>query len=85
MKKTAPQKTVKTITVNTDEQNPMDVNVIAEHIAQVSDAFEKIGQSKLNERAIVLLLYDLCGGSIGKGDIKVILHNAKLLKKYFTK
>lgn len=78
------KKNVKTITVQTDEQNPIDLNIIAEHIIAVSDCFEKISQSKLNERAIVLLLHDLSGG-VTKSDIKVILHNAKLLKKFFTK
>ena len=73
----------KTITVKVDEQNPIDVTILAEHIIAVSDAFQKISDSKLTQSAIVLLIHDL--SKVNKGDIELVLHNAKLLKKYFTK
>lgn len=73
----------KTITVKVNESNPVDADILAESIIKISDSFEAISNSKLTERAIVLLINDLSG--VGKGDIKLVLHNAKLLKKYFTK
>lgn len=73
----------KTITVKTSEENPEPVELIAKAIIEVSDAFEKINQSRLTNKAIVLLLQDLCG--LPQRDIKLVLHNAPLLKKYYLK
>ncbi len=70
------------ISVHTKKPD-LDVTMLAEAIINVSDAFEKIKRSNLAERAIVLLLHDL--SKVNKGDIELILHNAPLLKKYFTK
>lgn len=76
-------KTIKTIKVITDEVNPVDLELIAEAIIRVSDGFEAIAKSKLNERAVVLMLHELSG--VTKTDIKRILYHARQLKKEFTK
>lgn len=83
MKTPQETKTLKTLTVKTDEQAPIDANILAEHIIAVSDCFDKVSQSKLNQRAIVLLIHDL--SKVNKKDIELVLNNAKLLKMYFTK
>lgn len=77
----------RTITVKTDEENPMPIELIAESIAQVSDAFKKIKESSLTERAIVLLLNDMIPSRYGVGikEIEAVLKYAPLLKDIYLK
>ncbi len=83
MKTTETKAQTKTITVKTDEANPMDVTILADAIVAVSDAFEKLNSSRLTKRAIILLLHDL--SKVNKGEIESILYYAPLLKKHFAK
>ncbi len=76
----------KSITVKTNEENPESVELIADSIIKVADAFEKINKSSLTRRAIVLLLHDTIGSAkITKKQIELVLDNAPLLKKYYVK
>ena len=80
------KKVVQTIRIKTDEENPVDVELIAEAIIQVAESFEKINDSQLSRRAIVLLLQDMIGvGRIGKQQIELVLDNAARLKEYYIK
>ncbi len=76
----------KTISVTTNEENPEPVELIASSIIGVAEAFEKINNSRLSRRAVILLLHDLIGPTkINKKQIELILDNAPLLKKYYIK
>ena len=80
------KKVVQTIRIKTDEENPVDVELIAEAIIQVAESFEKINDSQLSRRAIVLLLQDMIGvGRIGKQQIELVLDNAARLKEDYIK
>lgn len=71
------------ITVKVNEQNPEPLNVIAESIIEVSEAFKRVQSSNLTERAIVLLLQDMTG--LSQRDIKSVLEAAPKLSHYYTK
>ena len=75
-----------TVTVKTDEENPEPVELIADSIIKISDAFDKIKNSRLNERAVILLIKDsISGNAIGLKDIENVLHAAASLKKNYIK
>ncbi len=75
-----------TITVRTDEENPEPVEMIADAIMRVADAFDRINKSSLSERAIILLLHDAIGASnISKKQIGYVLKYAPLLKNYYLR
>lgn len=72
-----------TITVKSDEQNPEPLELIAQSIIEVADAFQKINNSRLKRRAVVLLLKDMT--NLGVREIELILDCAPKLKDYYTK
>jgi hypothetical protein len=72
-----------TITVKTDEQNPEPLELIAQSIIEVAEAFQKINNSRLKRRAILVLLKDITG--LGMREIELILDTAPELKDYYTK
>jgi hypothetical protein len=74
-----------TITIKTSEENPESVELIADSIIKISDAFEKMKSSKLTERAVHLLIKDAIGGSVGIPAIKQVLDASANLKKYYIK
>lgn len=77
---------MQTIKVKTNEENPEPIELIAQSIINISEAFEKINSSPLKRRAIVLLLQDAIGPSkIGKNEIEAILDHAPKLKDYYIK
>jgi hypothetical protein len=53
-------KTSKTITVTTDEENPLTVELIAEAIVSISDSMKKINNTRLTRRALILLIAENC-------------------------
>lgn len=53
-------KTQKTITVSTDEENPIPVEIVADSILSISDAIKKFNDSRLSRRAILVLIQDNC-------------------------
>lgn len=67
-------KTQKTITVTTDEENPIAVELVAEAIIAISDAMKKMKDSRLKRRAIILLIADNCA-SINRGYKRTIIGN----------
>lgn len=76
----------KTITVKVDEENPPSVEILAQAIIDVSDAFEKINNSRLSRKAIVLLIQDAIGRDrITQAAIADVLDNAARLKTLYIK
>lgn len=76
----------KKITIKTKEENPEPIELIADSIIQISEAFRKISNSRLQKRTIVLLLHDAIGPTkIGKKEIELVLEHAPMLAEYFLK
>lgn len=73
----------KTVTVKVNEENPEPLEVLARAVIDVADGFEKIQNSRLQKRAIILLLHDLTG--VRMNDIINVLDAGVLLKKKFIK
>jgi hypothetical protein len=80
--KSPPAKT-QTITVKVNEENPEPLEVIAQSIVDISDAFKKINESRLSRKAVVLLLQDLT--RLSQRDINLVLDAAPKLKQFYVK
>ena len=75
-----------TITIDTKEENPEPVEIIADAILKVSEGFEKLNNSQLSRRAIILLLHDAIGVTyISKKQIGYVLDYAPKMKDYYIK
>lgn len=72
-----------TITVKTNEENPEPVEVIAQSIITISEGIEKINQSRLKRRAVLLLINDITG--VGLTTIEKVLDAAVKLKDHYIK
>lgn len=74
------------ITVKLDDLNPEPIELIAKSIIDVAEAFQKINNSKLKKRAIVLLLQDSIGSTnITRTQIELVLEHAPKLKDIYLK
>lgn len=78
-----PTLTQKTITVKTDEKNPEPLEVLAQSIIDVANAFDKINNGRVTQHAIILLIKDSTG--LSQRDIKSVLIACENLKKYVKK
>lgn len=72
-----------TVHIKTSEENPEPMELVAQSIIDISNAFTKIADSRLRQRALVLLLHDMTG--VNMGHIKQILEAAPKLKDWYTK
>lgn len=77
------KKEKKKYTVSLDEDFTESVDVLAKHIKLVSEAFQKVGQSELNQKALILLIQGITGMS--QGDIKKVLDACVVLKSVYIK
>lgn len=69
-----------------NEENPEPMELLAQSIIQVSDAFKKIQSFKLSQRAIVVLLQDGIGATkISKKQIALVLDNLPRLRAWYLK
>lgn len=83
----------KTITVVTEEENPVAVELVAEAIISIADSFKKMNESRLKRRALILLIKDNCGqvggrfnkSSIGTREIEEVLNSIESLKQAYIK
>lgn len=75
--------TTRTVTVKSNEENAEPLEVLAQAIIDVAEAFENINKSRLSRRAVILLLKDITKLSVA--DIDTVLNCAPLLKKYYIK
>lgn len=76
--------TTQTITVRVDKENAPDLEILAQDICAVANAFKKIEGSRLHRRVILLLLRDMCP-SVSLGDIHRILDAAPKLQETYIK
>jgi hypothetical protein len=75
--------TMAKVTVKPDDQNPEPIEVLAKSIIDLADKFDRINSSKLNRKAIVLLLHD--ASKVNKRDIETILDVMPNLKQLYIK
>ncbi len=75
------------ITVKVNEENPEPLEVIAESVIQVADAFQRIKNAKLSQRAILLLIRDIIPPKykVGIVEIQQVLEAAAKLKQHYIK
>lgn len=71
------------VTIKSDEKNPEPLEIIAKSIIEVSRGFQRMNESRLKRRVIVLLLHDMTGTPIN--HINTILDAAPKLEEHFTK
>lgn len=79
-KPAAPKMARKTITVKVNEQNPEPEEIIAQAIIDCADGLDRLKNSRLSERAILVLLRDVTGLPIA--DIRKLLNAGKELRKF---
>lgn len=72
-----------TITVKTNEENPEPVELIAQSIIDVAEAAKKMNDSRLKQRAVILLIKDVT--NLPMKDIEAVLNAAGKLKEYYVK
>lgn len=77
-------KNKQTITIKSNEENPEPLELIAQSIIKVSEAFAKISTSRLKQRVIVLLIRDM-NASLKISDIEAVLNTVPKLKDHFIK
>lgn len=75
-----PTLTTKTITVKTNEEKPEPMEVLAQAIIDVADAFQKLRSGRLTQRAVILLIKDSTG--LTQRDIEAVLVACENLKRY---
>jgi len=69
-----------------DELQPESVELLAKSIVQVADGFQRLLDSSLNQRALIVLLHDGIGQShITKAQIKLVLDNLPRLKAWYVR
>lgn len=71
------------VKVNKNPEKPETTEILAEAIVRISEGFEKLQDSGLNEEAIIVLLHDR--SKISKRDITVVLQNLRTLKGYYCR
>jgi len=75
-----------TITVKTNEENPEPIELLAEAIIEISNAYKKIQNSRLKKRAILLLIRDMTTyPQMGLKEIELILDTVPRLAEYWLK
>lgn len=71
------------ITVKKNEQNPEKTEVLAESIIRIGEAFQKLKDTGLNERGIVVLIQDAT--RVSKRDITAVLDALRLLRSWYCR
>lgn len=69
--------------VKQDEQNPIDTEVLAQSIVDLSDGVKSLLSGPLKRDAIIVLLRDYTG--LPKRDISTVLYGLEGLRKEYTK
>ena len=83
------KKAVKTkdqkVTIKVNKDAPETLEIIADSIIRVADAFEKIKNGRLAQRALLVLIKDLCGSAVTMYQIELILDTIPKLKQKFIR
>lgn len=86
---TTTKKPVKTkdqkVTIKVNEEAPETLEIIADSIIRVADAFEKIKRGRLSQRALIILIKDACGSAVNFSEIEIILNTIPKLKDKFIR
>jgi len=69
--------------IKKNEENPETVEVIAKSIIDIAEAMQRIENTPLNRRALVVLIKDQTG--LPQRDINLVLNSITDLKKDFIK
>ena len=71
------------IKVKKNAEKPESTEILAEAIIRISQAFEKLKASGLNENASVALIYDSV--NVSKRDIRLVLDSLRKLKGWYCR
>lgn len=74
----------KTISIKSEKENPVPVEILANHIRDIAEAMKKIDASRVRRRVVILLLRDMCP-RITITDIENILDAMTDISKKFLK
>lgn len=77
------KKTLQTVKVVSDSEFSEPLEVVADSIIKIANAFDAINNSRLSRRAVILLIQDATGCK--QADIADILDVAPKLKKIYLK
>ena len=76
----------KNIRIKKDELNPESVELLAKSVIQVAEGFQKVLDSSLSQRALIVLLQHGIGqGKITKAQIRLVLEALPRLKAWYIK
>lgn len=76
----------KNIHIKKSEENPESVELLAQSIIQVAEGFQKVLNSQLSEKALVVLLQEGIGqAKITKVQIRLVLESLPRLKAWYIK
>ena len=74
------------IKIKKDEEQPESVELLAKSVIQVAEGFQKVLNSPLKERGLIVLLHDGIGpAKITKAQIKLVLEALPRLKGWYVK
>ena len=74
------------IKIKKTEEQPESTEVLADSIIKISEGFEKLLKSGLNERAYTVLLQDAIGATyISKSQIRLVIENLPRLRAWYIK
>lgn len=69
-----------------NEESPESVELLAQSVIQVAEGFEKLKNSPLTQRALIVLLHDGIGAAkITKSQIQLVLEALPRLKAWYIK
>jgi len=71
------------IKVKKNADKPEPTEILAEAIVRIGSAMETLKRSGLNERAIIVLIHDLC--KVPRRDIKLVIDSMKRLKGWYCR
>jgi hypothetical protein len=74
---------MKKISVTQNNENPIATEILAESIVEISKAMKQIKSSRLNERALLVLLKDAT--ALNFNEIKRVLDSLETLEDMFLK
>lgn len=71
------------VVVRQDPEKPVERNILAQAIVDISRAAKRLADGGLNRDAVIVLLHDRSG--IGKRDIGLVLAHLTQLEKEFCR
>jgi hypothetical protein len=76
----------KIISIKKNEEMPESVELLAQSVVQVAEGMQKVLNSSLSQRALIVLLHDGIGQSkITKSQIKLVIEALPRLKGWYVR